>query len=254
MNLTLEQYQNLNPRCELQHAGTRMVFVTPNVMTRWRVETIRDKEPCTLQWIETFQAGDVLVDVGANVGMYSIWAAATRRAKVFAFEPEAQNYALLNRNIQANALGGLIKAFCAGLSDQGGLTELHLSELRAGGSNHSVGEALDFKHEPMRPAYQQGCVAFKLDDLVASGAVPQPNHIKIDVDGFEPKVVAGAAAVVKNPSLRSVLIETNPHLDDHRQMVTALTDLGFKYDPDQVARAARKDGPFKGMAEYVFTR
>jgi FkbM family methyltransferase len=254
MNLTLEQYENLNPRCELQHAGRRMVFVTPNIMTRWRVETIHKKEPCTLQWIENFQPGDVLVDVGANVGMYSIWAAATRGTRVFAFEPEAQNYALLNRNIQANGLGGLIKAFCAGLSDQSGLTELYLSELRAGGSNHSVGAALDFKHEPMRAAYQQGCVALKLDDLVASGAVPQPNHIKIDVDGFEPKVVAGAAAVVKNPSLRSILIETNPQLDDHRQMVTGLTALGFTYDTGQVARAARKTGTFKGVAEYVFNR
>ena len=38
-------------------------------------------------------------DVGANVGMYTVFAAPTRGARVFAFEPEAQNYAMLNRNI-----------------------------------------------------------------------------------------------------------------------------------------------------------
>ena len=101
MSLTLEEYERLNPRCEVVHAGTRMVFVTPNAFTKGRVDSIYSKEPCTLEWIAEFKPDDILVDVGANVGMYSIWAAATRKIKVFAFEPEAQNYALLNRNILA---------------------------------------------------------------------------------------------------------------------------------------------------------
>src|SRR5262245_61396819 len=77
MNFTLEQYERLNPRCEIIHKGTPMTFVTPSQMTKWRVETIFTKEPCTLEWIETFSADDVLFDIGANVGTYSIWAAAT---------------------------------------------------------------------------------------------------------------------------------------------------------------------------------
>src|SRR5262245_45216455 len=104
MNFTLEQYERLNPRYMIKHKSTSMTFPTPNQMTKWRVETIYTKEPCTLEWIETFSADDVLFDIGANVGMYSIWAAATRRCRVIAFEPEALNYALLNRNIEANKL------------------------------------------------------------------------------------------------------------------------------------------------------
>ena len=254
MNLTLEQYEKLNPRCEIVHAGTRMVFVTPSIFIKWRVDAIYTKEPCTLEWIAEFQPNDVLVDVGANVGMYSVWAAATRKTKVFAFEPESQNYALLNRNIMANKLQDRIKAYCMGLSDQQGLTDLHIADLRAGGSNHAVAEALNYKHEPLEAVFQQGCVAFRLDDLVESKAIPVPNHIKIDVDGIEPKVVAGAANVLKNPALRSLLIETNLNLDDHRQMVQDLTNLGFKTDPDQVQRAMRTEGPFKGIAEHVFKR
>src|SRR5689334_12310835 len=102
--MTLEEYERLNPRCEIVHDGTRMVFVTPTVFTRWRVDSIYSKEPCTLDWIAGFGADEILVDVGANVGMYSIWAAATKGTRVFAFEPEAQNYALLNRNIFVNRL------------------------------------------------------------------------------------------------------------------------------------------------------
>ena len=87
MNLTLEQYERLNPRCEIVHKGVRMVFATPNQMTKWRADSIYEKEPCTLEWIDSFAADDVLFDIGANVGMYTIWAAATRGCRVFAFEP-----------------------------------------------------------------------------------------------------------------------------------------------------------------------
>jgi FkbM family methyltransferase len=252
--LTLEEYEQLNPRCEIAHQGTRVVFATPTVFTKWRVDSLFEKEPITIQWISEFSPADILVDIGANVGMYSLWASKTRGVRVFAFEPEAQNYALLNRNIALNNLGGQIKAYCLALSDEAGYSELHLSSLRVGGSCHSLGERVDFKHEPMTPAFSQGCIAARLDDLVAQGVVPAPVHIKIDVDGFEPKVIAGARRVIGDPRVRSLLIEINQNLADHMQIIADLKALGFRHDPAQVAAAERKDGAFKGVAEYVFKR
>ena len=252
--LSLEDYERLNPRCELQHGGVAIVYATPNQHTRWRVESLFTKEPDTIAWIATFDPKDVLVDVGANVGMYTVWAAKTRGTRVFAFEPEAQNYALLNRNIGLNGLAGRATAYCLALSDEAGLSELHLSQVLIGGSCHSLGEKVDYKHEPMVPAFSQGCVAARLDDLVAAGTVPQPQHVKIDVDGFEPKVIRGAARTIRDARLRSLLIEVNQTLADHREMVAELGGLGFRYDPAQVARAERKEGLFKGCAEYVFRR
>jgi FkbM family methyltransferase len=252
--LTLEQYEALNPRCEIEHAGTRMVFATPNSGTKWRVDTIYSKEPCTLEWIAGFDRADILVDIGANVGMYTIWAAATRGVTVFAFEPEAQNYALLNRNILFNRLEQRVKAYCIGLSDKAGLTELFMASVTAGESCHALGEAIDYKHEPLPVAFTQGSMAARLDDLVAAGQIPTPTHIKIDVDGIEPKVVAGARETLKSKAVRSVLIELNLNLADHRELVRALDGLGFRHDPAQVERSMRRDGPFKGVAEHVFTR
>lgn len=252
--LTLEEYEQLNPRCEITHQGTRIVFATPTTHTKWRVDSLFEKEPVTIQWISEFAPSDVLVDIGANVGMYSLWAAKTRGARVYAFEPEAQNYALLNRNIALNSAGDQVKAYCLALSDQAGYSELHLSALQPGGSCHSLGERVDFKHEPMTPAYSQACIAARLDDLVAEGVVPTPAHIKIDVDGFEPKVIAGARRVLADRGLRSMLIEINQNLADHVQMVSELQALGFRYDAAQVAAAERKSGIFKGVAEYVFRR
>lgn len=89
--LTLEEYEKLNPRCELTNDGVSVSYCTPTTHTKWRVDSLFEKEPCTIAWIAGFGRGDVLVDVGANVGMYTIWAAKTRGTRVFAFEPEAQN-------------------------------------------------------------------------------------------------------------------------------------------------------------------
>ncbi len=99
MSLTLERYERLNPHCRINHEGVEMVFATPSTLTQWRVTSIYEKEPWTLEWIAGFKPGEIPPDCGANVGMYAIWAAATRKAQVYAFEPETQNYALLNRNI-----------------------------------------------------------------------------------------------------------------------------------------------------------
>jgi FkbM family methyltransferase len=252
--LSLEQYEKLSPQCSVSHNGVEVKFHTPNSALKWRVDTLFTKEPSTVEWISGFAAGEVLVDIGANVGMYTIWAAKTRGTRVYAFEPESLNFGLLNRNIVLNSVGGLVKAYCLGLSDRQGFSELHLSSFMAGGSCHSLGEQVDYKHEPMQPAYSQGCVSARLDDLVRDGVVPPPDYIKIDVDGFEPKVIAGAAQVLQGPQLKSLSIEINQNLADHRQLVIELNDMGFGHDPAQVARAERKEGLFKGCAEYVFRR
>ena len=254
MQLTLEQYENILPKSHVEHEGRKMVFSTPSMFTLWRVQTIRTKEPWTLEWIAGFAPGEILLDCGANVGMYTIWAAVTRDCAVYAFEPEAQNYAVLNRNIQLNGVAGRVRAYCMGLSDATGLSVLNMNDMRVGGSNHSVGEALDFEHKPMQTQFVQGCYAARLDELVASGEIPVPNHIKIDVDGFEPKVIAGALETLRDPAMKSLLIETNQNLEDHMAMVEQLNSLGFMHENAQVTRAERKSGIFKGVAEYVFKR
>ena len=252
--LSLEEYEKLNPRTEVKRGEVAVTYATPSAMTRWRAESLFEKEPITIEWIAGFQPGEVLVDVGANVGMYSIWSAKSRQVRVYAFEPEAQNFALLNRNVVLNGLSGRVSAYCLAISDTAGMSELHLSNLTVGGSCHSLGERVDYKHDPMTPVYSQGVMAARLDDLVAAGSVPAPDHIKIDVDGFEPRVIAGARGQIEGTKLRSLLIEVNQNLPDHMAMVAELNARGFRHDPAQAAAAERKDGPFKGCAEYVFRR
>ncbi len=254
MALTIEQYEQLLPHADVQHEGVKMRFFTPSTLTLSRVQSIHEKEPWTLEWIAEFEEDDVFLDCGANVGMYSIWAAVTRRARVYAFEPESQNYAILNRNIRLNAVADRVTAYCVGLSDRSGLSTLHMADLRAGGSCHAMGTPLDFRQQPLQAAYRQGCIAATLDELVSAGAIPAPDRIKIDVDGIEPQVIAGARNTLADPAVKSLLIETNQNLEDHMAMVRELTAMGFRHDPAQVARAQRIEGAFAGVAEYIFHR
>jgi FkbM family methyltransferase len=231
-----------------------VIYATPNVGTEWRVDTLFSKEPETIEWIAGFEPDEVLIDIGANVGMYTIWAAKTRGVRVFAFEPESQNYALLYKNIVLNQLSKQVIAYCVALGDQGGYSLLHLNQFQAGRSNHSYGEEVDYKLEHREAEVSQGCIAATLDSLVTSGAVPMPHHIKIDVDGFEHKVLAGGANVLADTQLASVLIELNTNLEQHRKIVTDMQSLGFSYSAEQAASALQTEGPFKGIGNYVFRR
>jgi FkbM family methyltransferase len=194
------------------------------------------------------------VDIGANVGMYTVLAAVTRECRVFSFEPESQNFALLNRNILANDLSQRVTAFPIALSDEAGLSRLHLSEFAWGMSSHSLGVDVDHNLRARDILFAQGCVAARLDDLITQGSVPQPTRIKIDVDGFEHKVVAGAARTLQRPEVHSVLIEINHGITEHRAIVETMKGYGYRFDPEQVRRVERQDGDFKGCAEYVFFR
>lgn len=254
MNISLEQYEHLNPRCELEVAGTKLTFATPSIFTRWRVESLFTKEPWTIEWLNELSHEDVLLDVGANVGMYTIFAAAVRRCPVIAIEPESMNYSILNKNICLNNLDRLVQAYCLGLSDTNEFSRLNMRDMRVGGSNHSAGQALDFNLRPIKASFEQGCVICRLDDLVDRGSIPIPSRMKIDVDGFEHKVILGASRTLENPRVKSLLIETNTNLPEHMEMVKNLGQLGFMHSPEQVARAIRKSGTFEGLAEYVFRR
>jgi FkbM family methyltransferase len=222
-----------------------------NDACRWRVETFWTKEPATVGWLGMFTAADVLWDVGANIGLYSLFAASHGR-QVIAIEPMIENLYALATNLKLNpALAKLITIVPAALSNQNGFTTLHLSNSDIASSCHAAGEPLNYKLEPKRHwQATQGCVLLRADDL--SEQIGMPTAVKIDVDGFEHKVVAGFGLLPSG--ILTWCIEVNWNLQEHRHMVEALAYAGYDHNPKQYAAAQRKDGPFVNVGEMLLTR
>ena len=227
-------------------AGRSMRFATTGSSSKKRLRSLFSKEPTTIAWIDTFANGETLYDIGANVGMYTIYAAIMRNAEVYAFEPEALNYAELNKNIYLNDLHGQVLAYCVALSDVDKPDKLLLSEFGLGISYHDFEENSWVDDKQFSPDWfvskdnrrPQGCVGQRLDAMVADG-LPMPDHIKIDVDGLEHRVIAGMTETLRQPNLKTVLIEINFDNPKNLEIVATMGKLGWRYSWAQL-RTNRK--------------
>lgn len=254
--MDITQFEQLKPSLAVKINDQKLRYNTLNKNTLWRVQTLFTKEPSTIQWLNRLNEKSILIDVGANVGMYSIYAAKLKNTRVFAFEPESQNYSTLLKNIISNDLQGLITAFPVSLSDEIKLDTLHLSEFiwNGGGSCHSFGEEVGFDLKQRKSPYTQGSISYTIDKAINECVISEPTHIKLDVDGFEHKVMRGAYETLRRNKLRSLCVEINPNLNEHLDLISELKDLGFAYNSEQVASVERQNGAFKGCAEYIFDR
>ena len=235
LDMTIEEYESINPVHIVDHEGVQIVYCTPTSPTKWRADRVYVNEPKTLDWIAGFADDDTLMDIGANVGIYSIWAAKTRGTRVFALEPESQNYAILNKNILINGLTDTVTAYCLAISDGTRISELNLSSFSAGQALHAFERPVNTidahtpELRPFTPVFRQGCVSFTIDSLVESG-FPLPDHVKVDVDGFEDQVIAGAHKALERRETKSLLIEINQNLESHLEIVSYLEGLGWSVD------------------------
>lgn len=184
------------------------------------------------------QASDEFIDVGANVGIYSLLAA-TRCKKVMAIEPVPSTYELLKQNVHLNELHEIVALRNFGVSDANG--ELLFSS-RDGAMNHVLVGGEDAVGANMVSVE-------RLDDLARDWC---PALIKVDVEGFEEMVVAGADNVLRDGALKAVLIELNglgarygfSDISVHNSLI----DKGFEpvcYDPF-TRRLIRASGSNRG--------
>jgi FkbM family methyltransferase len=170
------------------------------------------KEPETTEWILRLKKDDILWDIGACVGTYTIMAGTLTDASVFAFEPSYANVNNLNSNIVLNNLEEKCKAYSCAISDVTGFNILnYIMHDSPGISDNQLDEARSFK---------QGTLTYSIDDLVSIG-IPHPTHIKIDVDGIESKILKGGMKTFKN--VKSILVEMKylNRCDDKEKQVNA---------------------------------
>ena len=229
-------------------------FYCLDALPLWRAETLLTKEPETIEWIDSMEDGDVLFDIGANVGVYTLYAAINRKVKVRAFEPLAANYFLINRNIEENGLSDVATAYCLALNDQDMIASMHIQNTGFGSAVSSFNDPIDHNGNHFTAKFEQGMVGMSLDSFIAKFQPDFPTHIKIDVDGIEDKIIKGAAKTLADPRVKSVSIELDENRPDYTNAVIKdIEDAGF-------ALAAKRHSPmFEGTAyanifNYQFRR
>ena len=162
-------------------------------------------EPETFEWIRTYlKDGEVLWDIGANIGMFSLYAALERKNSILSIEPSAESYATLNANIRLNKLDDQIKALCFAGGKETNLLQLYMKDPSSGASHNSIDSNTN-QFGVFEVTGLQSVVAVKLDDLLNLKGVPSPDHIKLDVDGKETEILQGASNVLT--AVKSILIE-----------------------------------------------
>lgn len=199
------------PKAERLDYAPADIMLRVTSKTEWRRLRSCSKEPFTVAWIERMiDGGDVLYDIGANVGAYSLVAARkpTGAARVFAFEASLENVAALGHNIVLNDVAGDVTPLPIALSNTNGLGTFNLRRLEPGSAKHML-EA----ESPDGPTlYAQPVITYRLDDLIRLLNLPLPHHIKLDVDGSEMAVLEGAAQTLASPALKTMLVEVSTEL------------------------------------------
>lgn len=192
------------------------------------------------------RATDRFIDVGANIGSYSILAAGVRHAEVIAIEPLPAAFDRLRSNVRLNELDNRVRALNVGLASKPGILRFTRSLDTV---NHVVSQ-----HE----AADLDTVEVPVTTLDQLAEERPPALIKVDVEGFETEVFAGAERVLAQPELRAVLVELNGsgarYGFDEAALQRRIESFGFRlhsYDPlERTLRPTeRKDA--EGNALYL---
>jgi FkbM family methyltransferase len=136
--------------------------------------------------------GDIMLDVGANTGYYSLLAASIGpRTEVHAFEPFPQIFELLKANLARNPQGGRVRAVPAAASDTCGKAELYIPS----GDHCLIESSASLERDFREPTASVMVPTTTLDAYTAD--LPQVNVIKIDVESAEHRVLAGARETLR---------------------------------------------------------
>ena len=211
---------------EIEHSGIKLKFAVPNWLSNYRADSFSTKEPETLEWIDSFHDGSVVWDIGANVGIYSCYAAKHRNCRVFAFEPSVFNLELLARNIFLNKLTERVTIVPLPISDELSLNSLNMTSTVWGGAMSTFGQSYGHDGETMQKVFVIPTIGLSMVDAVGLLRISQPDYIKMDVDGIEHLILKGGIPVLSKT--KSVLIEINDKFNTQAQEADLyLREAGF---------------------------
>lgn len=164
--------------------------------------------------------GDIVIDVGAHVGIFSIMAAKAigENGLVIAIEPEPKNQAFLEENIKSNGVDKVVKMIRGAAGDGEGRRHLYLSRFPRCHSFHNasqVGEAMSESIE---------VTVDSLDNIVPKLGLERVNFVKIDTEGWELEVLNGMRAILDLPEVKMAIAAYHT-LPDGRSQASEILSL-----------------------------
>ena len=236
-------------------------FFTPNVVSKWRVNSLFTKEPETIEWIDNFKNLNnrpiIFWDIGSNIGLYSIYAAcAHKNIKIYSFEPSTSNLRLLSRNISINGLSEKIFIAQFPLSKKNfQFSEMNEQEFKEGWSMNTYGKAKDFEGKEFKPNQKYNIFGLSIDYLIENNILEVPNYIKIDVDGIEDEILAGGIKSLGHENLKGISIELNENYKSQFENVLNIMEkVKLKFKHKKHAKIYDSDKKFSNMYNFVFER
>jgi FkbM family methyltransferase len=229
-----------------------LTFVVPNSLNHFRIETFSTKEPETLEWIDGIPRGSVVWDVGANVGLYTCYAAKARGCRVFAFEPSVFNLELLARNVLLNGLADQATIIPLPLSDRRAINKLNMTSTEWGGALSTFGQKYGHDGEVLQKVFEFATLGISMSDAVELLGIPQPHYVKIDVDGIEHLILQGGRAVLSR--VAGVLIEINDQFTEQaRGSAACLQQAGLTLVRKAHSRMV-EESAFRGAFNQIWSR
>ncbi len=229
--LMVELLKILDPSVTVKlPGGQSVVFTTGHSRLLWWARKLLTDETSTIQWIDTFDLSDVFYDIGANVGSYTIYAAKTKGVKVFAFEPEINNFQLLYSNIYKNNLFDLCVPLNIACHESTSMQKFYIKEFTKGQATHSIGRVSNYVQSAPQ-MFEQQAMCMRLDDMIETFKLPPPTKIKIDVDTNELYIIRGLVKTL--PEIKEICIELDKAFEEHQELIRILLDAGFEIFMEQ---------------------
>jgi FkbM family methyltransferase len=202
---------------------------TTSEIPKFRAETFWTKEPETIHWInrnlnESTEIG-LLIDVGANIGIYSLYAATVNNSiSVFSVEPVPDTFRELNANIELNMKTNQISTFMVALSSESGSGTLKNVDPRLGSSGAQIQIVASGDNASTKVLSGDRLLKDEWEKLDHGKKV----MIKIDTDGNELDVLNGFIEAFKDGSIVTVLVETHPN--NRNEIESFFRSLDFRED------------------------
>ncbi|HWE72497.1 MAG TPA: FkbM family methyltransferase [Stellaceae bacterium] len=207
----------------------RILFVSPEPRALEYPRDFLAREPETLAWIDGFRTPCIYWDIGANVGSYALYAGLRPDVTTYAFEPSPSNYLAMCRNIYENGMEANVRAYCIALDDRVGLASLDMDDLSAGSFGHSFGDEPIVARPTHKTIFRQPAIGFSIDAFRTTFGLATPHYLKLDIDGNEEKVLAGARTTLADPALRSIMIEVDRKGPRTQDLFDTLKQYGLTF-------------------------